>query len=497
MSTDHQRYSTENQSDAIRRYAAQRGIEIVQTYADHGKSGLSITGRSALQRLIDDVRSRRADFSVILVYDVSRWGRFQDADESAYYEYLCRRAGISVEYCAEGFENDGSPIATIVKGVKRAMAGEYSRQLSVKVFAGQCRLIELGFRQGGPAGFGLRRRLVDGGGVPKGQLARGDQKSIQTDRVVLIPGPPEEVDTVRWIYHAFVQEGHPEREIANILNGRGIRTDLGRPWTRGTVHQVLINEKYAGDNVWNRVSCKLHGARMRNSREMWVRRDAAFQPIVDRFLFDAAQVIIRERSRRLSDAEMLAILGRILATRGRLSGLIIDEVDEAPSSSAYRHRFGSLLRAYRLVGYTPRRDYRYIEINRALRRRHAELVVEIVAALRQAGLLVLHSEETGVLDLNGEISVSVIIARCQETPAGALRWRLRFATSVNPDITVAVRMDIRNQRPLDFYILPRIDVVSARVRLAEENELSLDAYRFETLDILSELAAPVPVCEAA
>jgi hypothetical protein len=58
-------------------------------------------------------------------------------------------------------------------------------------------------------------------------------------------------------------------------------------------------------------------------------------------------------------------------------------------------------------------------------------------------------------------------------------------------------MDIRNQRPLDFYILPRIDVVSARIRLAEENELSLDAYRFETLDILSELAAPVPVREAA
>ena len=84
----------------------------------------------------------------MIVYDVSRWGRFQDADESAYYEYICRRAGISVIYCAEQFENDGSPVSTIVKGVKRAMAGEYSRELSAKVFAGQCRLIELGFRQG-------------------------------------------------------------------------------------------------------------------------------------------------------------------------------------------------------------------------------------------------------------------------------------------------------------------------------------------------------------
>ncbi|HHW4679386.1 MAG TPA: recombinase family protein [Xylella sp.] len=86
----------------------------------------------------------KADFQIILVYDVSRWGRFQDSDESAYYEYICRRAGIQVAYCAEQFENDGSPVSTIVKGVKRAMAGEYSRELSVKVFAGQCRLIEVG-----------------------------------------------------------------------------------------------------------------------------------------------------------------------------------------------------------------------------------------------------------------------------------------------------------------------------------------------------------------
>jgi len=86
MSTDHQQYSTDNQRDKIREYAARRGIEIVRTYADEGKSGLRIDGRQALQRLIKDVENGSADFQVILAYDVSRWGRFQDADESAYYE---------------------------------------------------------------------------------------------------------------------------------------------------------------------------------------------------------------------------------------------------------------------------------------------------------------------------------------------------------------------------------------------------------------------------
>ena len=60
-------------------------------HADEGKSGLSLDGRDALKRLIDDVQYGRTDFTTILVYDVSRWGRFQDTDESAYYEYISKR----------------------------------------------------------------------------------------------------------------------------------------------------------------------------------------------------------------------------------------------------------------------------------------------------------------------------------------------------------------------------------------------------------------------
>src|SRR5579862_2015611 len=231
MSTEHQQYSTSNQMDVVREYAKRRGLEIAKIYSDEGKSGLNIQGRESLAQMINDVQSGGINFSAILVYDVSRWGRFQDADESAYYEYICRRAGVSVHYCAEQFENDGSPVSTIVKSVKRAMAGEYSRELSSKVFQGACRLIQLGFKQGGAAGFGLRRVLIDQAGQPKGMLNVGEQKSLQTDRVVLKPGPAEEQETVRWIYHAFLSEKKTERQIAEILNLRKIPTDLGREWT--------------------------------------------------------------------------------------------------------------------------------------------------------------------------------------------------------------------------------------------------------------------------
>lgn len=472
-------------------------MAIVRTYADEGKSGLNLSGREQLRQLLADVESEARDFEAVLVYDVSRWGRFQDADEAAYYEYKCRRAGVRVLYCAEPFENDGSPIGTIIKSVKRAMAGEYSRELSTKVFIGQCRLVELGFRQGGSAGYGLRRVVLDERGQRKAMLARGEQKSLQTDRVVLVPGPSEEVALLRRIYRHFVDDGWSERQIAATLNREGHRTDLDRPWTRGTVHQVLTNEKYVGNNVFNRSSFKLKQRRVRNSPDTWVRRDGAFDAIVNPALFARAAEIIAERSRRFTDEAMLTCLHRLLEEVGTLSGLIIDEQDDMASSSAYRHRFGSLLRAYALVGYQPRRDYRYIEINRKLRQLHPEVLRDVCGGLVAAGAVVFHNPETDLITVNDEFHLSVVIARCQFTQAGAHRWRIRLDAGLRPDITVAVRMDGINRRPLDYYVFPRLDVGDTRLRLAEENGLSLDIYRFDTLDPLYALGARATLQEVA
>ncbi|MCC6363038.1 MAG: recombinase family protein [Bryobacterales bacterium] len=497
MSTEHQQYSIENQSDAIRQYAAKRGMIIVRTYADSGKSGLRIDGREALQQLIRDVEHGKADFEVILVYDVSRWGRFQDADESAYYEYICRRAGIGVHYCAEQFDNDGSPVATIVKGVKRAMAGEYSRELSAKVFAGQCRLIELGYRQGGAPGLGLRRMLLDQAGNQKGVLTHREQKSIQTDRVVLVPGPPEEVEVVNRVYRMFVEESRVESEIARALNAEGIRTDLGREWTRGSIHQMLTNPKYAGDNVYNRVSFKLKKKRVVNPPDMWIRRNGAYEAIVDPSLFYMAQGILRERNRRFSDAEMLDRLKSLWEKEGRLSGFLIDECEGMPASTAYRSRFKSLVRAYRLVGYTPERDYAFLETNQRLRAMYPGVVADVTGKIEALGAHIERDTATDILKINREFTASLVIARCRFTGAGSLRWLIRLDTGLQPDITVAIRMNPSNSDPLDYYLLPSIDLTPRRLRLAEDNCLSLDSYRFPTLDYFFGMAERARIQEAA
>ena len=487
MSTEHQQYSTSNQEDMIREYAVKRGYEIVCTYADEGKSGLTVAGRESLRRMIADVQSGKAGFKAILVYDISRWGRFQDADESAYYEYLCKRAGIDVHYCAEQFENDGGPTSTIIKSVKRAMAGEYSRELSSKVFKGQCRLIELGYRQGGAPGFGLRRMLINQAGEAKGLLARGESKSLQTDRVVLVPGPDQEVKSVRRIYELFTQQGKPESEIAAMLDSEGLVTDLGRPWNRGTVRQVLTNEKYIGNNVYNHSSFKLKKKHVRNAPAMWVRKDGAFPALVSPEQFFMARGIIQERNRRLSDEEMLARLRQLAAQHPTLSGHLIDGTEGMPLSAAYRSRFGSLLQAYQLAGYTPQRDFEFVEINRRLRTTHPQLLTDLLQRLNGIGASVSRDAGSGLLLINNEFSASLVLSRCRETTAGSLRWLIRFDQRIVPDITILVRMDAANEKPADYYLLPVMDIQTPKLLLCETNGVFLDTYQFDTLDYFTEL----------
>jgi DNA invertase Pin-like site-specific DNA recombinase len=497
MSTEHQQYSTENQRDMIADFANRRGYTIVRTYADEGRSGLRIEGRDALRKLLADVQEGRADFSAILVFDVSRWGRFQDADESAYYEYSCKRAGIEVHYCSEQFENDGGTISTIVKSVKRAMAGEYSRELSSKVFKGQCRLIELGYRQGGPAGYGLRRMLIDQAGTPKGWLRRGEHKSLQTDRVILVPGPEQEISSVRRIYDCFIRHGMSEAEIAALLNASGILTDWERPWTASTIRQILTNEKYIGNNVFNRVSFKLKKKRVRNNPDMWVRSVQAFEPIVGLQEFASAQEILRQRMVRLTDEQMLAKLRDLISVRGRVTGTMIDSADGMPSSTAYRARFGSLLRAYRLSGFIPHIDYGYIDINRHLRGLYPQIIEEITRRLEVSGANVTCGSASDDLVVNGEFSTSMLLSRCRQTSAGSLRWLLNLDPFAHRDITIVARMDALNSQPVDFYLFPTIDMDGPRLRLCESNHASIDTYQFDTLDFFVELATRVTIEEAA
>jgi len=228
-----------------------------------------------------------------------------------------------------------------------------------------------------------------------------------------------------------------------------------------------------------------------------VRAVGAFEAIVSIDLFEAAGAIIGARSQRMSDEEMLGCLKDTLEQHGFLSGFVINEAAGLPSSGAYQSRFGSLLRAYSLVGFKPDRDYRYIEINKRLRGVHADIVGDTISGVEAVGGLANRDPQTDILTINDEFTVSIVIARCMQTGAGAFRWNIRLDTGHLPDMTIVVRMGQMNELPLDYYLLPTFDMTQSKLRLSENNGLSLDAFRFDDLSHFFAMAARAPLLEVA
>ncbi len=296
MSTEHQQYSIDNQARSIGQYAEAHGFAITRTYSDSAKSGLWLRNRPGLCGLLQDVAGGKTEYKAILVYDVSRWGRFQDTDEAAHYEFLCRSAGIPVHYCAETFTNDGSLPSAIMKALKRVMAGEYSRELGTKVLAGQKRLAELGFKQGGPPGYGFGRMLVGPDRTAKQILSHGERKSIATDRVILAPGSAQEIEQVQEIYRMFTADKMSFKAIARELNRRGIPSPRNAQWTHSVVATLLSHPRYVGCVVFNQTSRRLGACWHARPRSEWVIGSGAHQAIVDPQTFALAQEIIASRT---------------------------------------------------------------------------------------------------------------------------------------------------------------------------------------------------------
>ena len=496
MSTDHQQYSLHNQSEYIKDYAEKNNMEIAYTYDDAGKSGVSIIGRHSLQQLLSDVEQKKIDIQAVLFYDVSRFGRFQNSDEAAYYSFLFERNGVDLIYCSEPIPTKDFPLeSSVILNIKRSSAAYHSRNLSEKVFIGQVNLIKLGYHQGGMAGYGLRRLLVDENGIAKEILGFRKRKSIQTDRVILIPGPKNEIKIVNSIYDLFIDDNMPEFIIAERLNEQNIPAENGTLWTRAKIHQILTNEKYIGNNIYNKTSSKLKSKLVKNPKHEWIRCDKAYKPIISKKKYNKAQEIIQLRSVHLTNEELLEKLKQKLESNGKLSGFIIDEDDTGPSSSVYRTRFGGLLRAYTLIGYKPEHDYSYIQINEALRSFYSGIIEDFKGEILKSNCYIDEYKYAPMLYINDELLISVLITKCTPMKSGKLRWKVRFDNSQKADITIVIRMDSQNISPLDFYIIPKIENEYSKMCMTETNNIRLDLYRFDNLDKLLQIITRMKVRE--
>ena len=494
MSTDHQEYSPLFQREAIARYAAAHNIRIVRDYEDAGISGLTLRDRPALIQLLLDVENPARRFSSVMVYDVSRWGRFQDVDESAFYEYTCRRAGVSVIYIAEPFENDGSPLSSVMKAMKRAMAGEFSREMSRKVFLGHCLNVQRGYHTAGPVGYGLRRVLVNARAEARQPLARHEYKSVQTDRVIVVPDTTGEAAMVRRMFEWYATQAVTAAGIARRLNEFGIVNGEGRPWQGQNVLQILRNEKYIGTNVYSRTTSKLDGPWQQLPPDEWIRVTGAFAPVVDRQLFATVQAKLAESRRRPTRDEIMEGMRKVISRTGRINQKLLKRYRSAPSAEQVAREFGSLNEAYKVIGYAPNLDPVRSE-NRSVERRTEQHVADSVTAmLRELGHDVRYEKHTGTLCVDGALRMQLVVRRPWMIQGHLPYWVARWPDCFAIDFLVYGRIERDGTELSDFHILPRGSLRAGEYTVVfRHGQSHFEAYRHADLKTLLALAEMVPL----
>ena len=288
---DKQENSVPIQREHIQKFARDNHIEVIHEEADEGETGL-LASRPGFTRIFDDwiLRPQAPAFDFVLVYDVSRWGRFQDQDEAAYYEFLCRKQGKRVIYVAHGFpQAEHQLIAHLQTSIERYMAAEYSRQLSDKVFHGCVKVSQAGYSAGGTACYGMGRLLLDVEKRPVRVLKRGEHKSIDNERVTFVPLNDQTTQTVKEIFRLFAEDGKTTRHIELIVDQRRIPAPNGATWNERKVVHILTNATYVGSRIYNKTSNRLKRGKRDNPLREWVVCQHAFPSVIDSAIFKQAQ----------------------------------------------------------------------------------------------------------------------------------------------------------------------------------------------------------------
>jgi DNA invertase Pin-like site-specific DNA recombinase/DNA-binding winged helix-turn-helix (wHTH) protein len=482
MSTDDQPNSIFFQTEAIRRYAATHGFEVVATYSDPGKSGVEIKHRPGLQKLIQDVVGGEVKFSAIIVYDVSRWGRFQDTDEAACYEFLCRKAGVPIHYCAEQFANDFTMSNTIAKALKRTMAAEFSRELGAKVAAAQRLIAANGFRVGGTPGYGFRRMVISADGRKKQILDADERKNLRSDHVVLVPGPRHEVESIRNIFALAADKRNTPLRIAKELNRRGLTFIGGKPWNESNIYRILKNEKYMGEQAWG----KTHKLRV-CPPENWIRKTKAFSPLVTPVQFSKVQRAIQQRNNwpKRPDEVLIKEMKQVLRAEGRLTERLLQKHGHF-GYRRYVSQFGSVISAYEMLGYhTSDRILRGIERDKKLRQLRSNLLLELkklfpsqLRVVRLPGQV-----QRQVVELDHNVYVAIHLCRPSEsTMTGTPRWVLLSQPKEKGLAALICVCDDRLDRITCFYVVPNLgDLIEGCKIIGECHPLLRSGRRLESL----------------
>jgi|SRR5579872_547369 len=288
---DKQENSVFIQREHAEKFALKNNIEIIHEEADEGVSGL-IANRPGFKRLFNDwVQNPEApQFDYVFFYDISRWGRFQDQNEGAHYAFICKEHGKTLVNVSRGFPQEGQQLTTsLIDSIDRFMAAEYSRVLSEKVWYGAIKVSKDGYSAGGTPCYGMARLLLDENKKPISMLKKGEHKMISNQRVTFTPIGDETTKAVQDMFDLLVNQWKSPKEIAEIMNEKGIPSAKGGLWNRGKVMRILSNEVYTGTRVYNKTWGRLKQGKRDNPRSEWVVTPNAFDGVITYDMFAKAQ----------------------------------------------------------------------------------------------------------------------------------------------------------------------------------------------------------------
>jgi DNA invertase Pin-like site-specific DNA recombinase len=467
---DRQENSVAIQQEHVQKWAQENHVEIIQEFADRGKSGLTAEGRDAFNDMMENWVKQRDDFQFVLCLDVSRWGRFQDIDLSATYSAECKRHGKQVIYTTLGMPKPNDQLYQVYVQFERFRAAQYSKELSIKVFPGCIKIAQQGYWVGGPPPYALQRLLLDEARKPVQILAPGQRKSIQNQRVALARGDELQVATVQRIFRGFTQTLRSMEDIAETLNRDGIRSPGGRTWDRSKIRRILLSELYVGTLVYNKTTKKLKTPKRQNPKGDWIRTAGAFEPLVERSVFDEAQRILTQAALRYTPEFMLEQLQRVLVEHECFRPAMLRADAAAPSPTTYAKHFASLDAAYQQVF------------------RHAlqQVKQDVESQLRSLVQEVETYDDFLVLNRR----FTVLIQPSVPVPHGYTQyWYFRPDMRGVVDITLGVPVSgPRGPEILGYLALPRLLVEGHGIRLFGSSESRLDMYGHRDLDLIFQLA---------
>ncbi len=469
---DRQENSIPIQREQVRKFAEDHQIEIIKEFADYGKSGLSTEGRDGFQEMFRMVCDSKMTFKYILVLDVSRWGRFQDVDLSAYYRGICKIYKREVVYISKGFPKKDDPMESIQLSFDGYRAAEYSRELSDKVFKGCVKIAQQGFRAGGPPPYGLNRLLLDEKRNPVQILKPGQRKSIQNQRVTLTPGDKDQETVVKRIFTDFVKNNQSPKAIADLLNHDGIPSPGAKKWNSGVIHSILRNELYIGTMIYNKTAQRLQARTTNNPHEHWIRTENAFPAIVEKNLFCQAQEILdsheAEFRQKYSHEEMLAKLKEVYQQYGIVTARQISAREDMVSASTYTKHFSSL-------------DMAFQRMFSDILEQTKETVMD---HLGHQGRKVEKFEDYVVLD----DSFSLTIQPSVPVPYGyGAYWTFRPDPRTEVDITLGVPLSNNGQyKILGYLAFPRMLMDRRNIKIYSSSDGKLDLFGYHDLDVVAD-----------